>query len=314
MMAEIYYSMKLRKMNFNVNKTLNFGIYEIRKSNNGIEEGFIEEDEILCDLLSIWERELEQALKSRASIEFKLFLKEKIFLEVSDEESLTFRYHQLAYDYLVGRFKIEKDKLIGFASLKLSIEYPDANNSSQAFKVLNEKIDYYIPENTVNYNKDEWVQKIMEVYINLTDKEGAKGMFIEKLQGNEFINSHIFEVKFSEKNVSSNLDLPEELLLLIKPDSLSLYNYDREHLKTFKYNKLVNWGISSIYFVFVVPEEDELILKIYLETHHTKTIQNLIETYVNLLCGKSTNEVDMIIRQNEKKFEGLASYRDKLKY
>ena len=77
------------------------------------------------------------------------------------------------------------------------------------------------------------------------------------------------------------------------------------------YNKIVSWGISSIYFVFVIPQDDELFTKIYLETSQTKTIQNLIEIYVNILCGKSLIEIDSMIKQNEKKFEGLASYREK---
>lgn len=302
----------MRKIGFNVTRTFNYGIYEIRRKQNSIMEGFIEEDEILCDLLSIWDKELEAALKSRDSIEFKLFLKEKIYYETNDEEAISFRYHQIAYDYLLGRFKIENEKVIGFASLKLSIEFPDSSESSQAFKSLNERFENYIPETFTDFNKNECCQKIMELYINLTNKEGAKNLFIEKLQNNEFFFTHQFLVRYSDKNQALNLDYPEEVILGIKPTCLSLYSTDKKLLCSYNFNKINDWGISAIYFVFVVPEEDDLNLKIYLETPHTKIIQNLIESYVNLLCGKSVNEVDSLIKQSEKRFENLASYRDKV--
>lgn len=301
----------LRKMNFNTDKALYYGIYEIRKKHNNIEEGFIEEDEILCDLLSIWEKDLEAAIKSRENIEFKLFLKEKIYHETTDEDSISFRYHQVAYDYLMGRFEIDTEKMIGFASLKLAIEFPDSSDSSQAFNALNSRLESYVPESEIDFNKEEICQRIMEIYINLTDKEGAKSMFVEKLQSNEFFGANVFEVKYSDKNQNYDLDYPEDLILSIKPNNISLYDLGKKKLCTYDYNMIINWGISSVYFVFVVPKEDDLILKFYLETPHTKTIQNIIETYVNLLCGKSENEVDKLIKESEKKFGNLVSYRDK---
>lgn len=302
----------MRKMGFNLGKVLHYGIYEIRSKFNSVEEAFIEEDEVVCDLLSIWDKELEQALKSRENIEFKLFLKEKIYYQTNDEEVMNFRYHQIVYDYLMGRYKIESDKVIGFASLKLAIEFPDSSNSTDAYNALNEKFENYIPENEMTYDKDEWSQKIMELYINFTNKEGAKNLFIERLQNNEFFFAHQYLVRFSEKNedLNSEIDFPEEVLLVLKPDSLDLYDEDKNLLVSYKYNKISNWGISSIYFVIIVPKEDGLFVKYYFETPHTKNIQNIIQTYVNLLCGKSINEVDSIIKKSEKDFETFASYRD----
>lgn len=317
--VESYTSMRelkelvMRKIGFNTNKTLHYGIYELKKTNQGTIEGFIEEDEILCDLFAIWDKELEEAYKKKDNVEFKLILREKNFIDTSDDETLSYRYHQFAYDYITGKFQVESDKVIGFASIKLFIEFPDSSDYNQAFNQLNENFNSYVPDYIDGYNQDDWCQKIMELYSNLKDREEAKKLFLEKLQEGPFYNANFFDVKFSDKNqTQQEINFPEDLLLSLKQDRIIIYDKnDDSVLGEYAYNKIINWGISSIYFVFVLPQEDELISKIYLETPHTKIIHNIIEIYVNLLCGKSNNEVESIIKQNEKKFEGLISYREK---
>ena len=226
----------LRKIGLNTNRALLYGIYEIKKTNKGIEEGFIEEDEILCDLFAIWEKEIEEAYKKRDNVEFKLVLREKVFLETSDEDTLNYRYHQSAYDYITGKFQVSSDKVIGFASLKLAIEYPNSTDYNQAFNQLNENINYYIPDSVDGYNQDDWCQKIMELYSNIKDKEEAKSHFLEKLHENPFNFSNIFSVKFSDKNQSlQEIDFPYNLYLSVKPDRLIIYDSRFEFLEEYMY-------------------------------------------------------------------------------
>lgn len=314
--AESYTTIKdlknsvLRKMNFNMHKSIHYGISEIQITNSKVFETFIEEDFLVCDLLSIWEKDIQESFKKRESIEFKLFLREKISFNSTDEETINFRYHQIAFDYLYGKYTVDSDKIIALASVKLAIEFPSSNDSADAFKNLNDKFNLYVPENFDDSFKDEVCQRIMELYINLCGKSGLKTHFIQELSSNEFFDSYNFEVSFSNKNEQLGINLQKELILSVKSDRICLYDTSLNLLKTYMYNKIINWGISSIYFVFVIPEEDELLTKMYLETNQSKIINNLIETNVNLLCERPVKEIEKILTASDEKFSGLFSYKE----
>lgn len=300
----------LRKMSFNMHKSIHYGISEISIKNNKLFESFIEDDVFVCDLLSLWEKDIQESFKKRESTEFKLFLREKISFSSSDDETINFRYQQIAFDYLNGKYNVDSDKIIALASVKLSIEYPNSNDSASAFKNLNDNFKMYVPENFDDSFKDEICQRIMELYMDICNKSGLKLHFIQELSTNEFYDSYNFNVTFSIKNEQLGINLPRDMILSIKSDRLCLYDSELNLLKTYMYNKIINWGISSIYFVFVIPEEDELLTKMYLETNQSKIIHNLIETNVNLLCERPIKEIEKILASSDEKFSSLNSYKE----
>lgn len=359
---------------FNNISNLNYNIFEIRKKTQTIEEGFIEECEHVCDILSKWEKEAEFAYKQRENVFNYLYLKTYIHpIYVIDENinnknnlednnrrysvisnvtgmlndsnissnniykysskdilALNQLYYESTYDYLRGYYNLDSEEILELSTLKLVTEicktssdnYNTSEYSNEAYKKLETNIEKYVPTSYIDLmSKEEWSQRIMDKFMKISDKDDviAKRSFLNILKKNEFFGVHQFITKFTEdkngpKSDSNNelSNYPEDILLCLSPDCIKLYTLDKNLLSTFKITNIINWGISSYYFVFVIPQEDNLVTKIYLESNQTKNIQYLLDYYSMMIAGKNINEIEAKSKENDSKFGNISSYRDKI--
>ena len=77
----------------------------------------------------------------------------------------------------------------------------------------------------------------------------------------------------------------------------------------YPFSVIANWGISSQLFVLNVAKEDNQTLKHYLETNQPKTIQQMMESYANLIAGRSISDVQNITSDSARRFVNMNTGR-----
>lgn len=303
----------MSKIDFNVSRSLNYGLYEVCARSKVVEERFLEEHEKVVDVLCLWAKDLDEALKTRESMEFRVYLRMMLFYESQDQDTANFLYHQNAYDFIHNKFDFGPDKAVPFSAFKLFIGFPD--NEDEAYKALESGLEDFVPSLVATaMDKEEWIQRLMEIYFEIKSGsvEESKRLFVEKLAGSPFYQGNQFQLKFSSKNQQADSeDFPDEVLAVFRPRELAFYSLDKEPLKSFKYNTIANWGISATFFVIVVPKRNDVPLKLYFESKQTKVIQHILESYANILAGKNLTDVENINKESEKRFGGLPSGRER---
>lgn len=188
----------MKKLFFNVSRISYYGLYEVCNTKDKIEERFLDDNERVVDVMSIWSREIEQSEKTGESIEFKLYLKILIYYNYleSDVDTTTQIYYQGYYDYLTGKYNLSEKEIITLASLHLLLQFNTAQDL--AYQSLQKNLNNYLPMNRIKSNAETyWIQKIMELYsgLNATSKLEAKLTTIDTLKTNHLWESHQFEAK-----------------------------------------------------------------------------------------------------------------------
>ena len=77
----------------------------------------------------------------------------------------------------------------------------------------------------------------------------------------------------------------------------------------YPYSVIANWGISNQLFVLNVAQDENQTVKHYLETNQPKIIQQLMESYTNLIAGKSIADVQNITNDSSKRFVNMSTGR-----
>ena len=296
----------MEHLEFNKNKSIYYSIYEICSKLNETEERFIDDNENICDVISLWKNEIG---KTKEKIEFKLYLKLLIYysFDEDDYDTINMIYNQSLYDVLTGKFNIDENKIITLASLQILAEFGKDNEN--AYKSLKNNIEKYVPFNHLNKMRNiQWIEKIIEFYSNLSEfnQNQAKWNYLEELKNNVNYQMQQFDAKFNvNKSISNEDNIPEECVIGIKPDGINILDRERNEIVFYKYEIIMNWGISDNQFIICISNSDNEIRKICFFTSQTKTIQTLVEVYCNLIAGKTIIEIKEIINSNRQKFNKI---------
>lgn len=320
--AEIESYTTVRELKTNIMQKLNFAairipyycLYEVCNKKEVIEERFLEETERVCDMLSLWDKEIQNSLKQKEQVGFKIYL--KIFLYYpyteNDVDTLTVVYTQSVYDVVNGKYKLQEEEVITLAALQLLIEFSTSQDS--AYQSLQKYLEKYLPVNLLAVNPAVyWVQKVMELYsgFKASSKLEAKLTYIEQLKNSPLWEVHQFSGKFSSKNLENSENFPEDVIIGIKPQGISIFDTDRNEFVHYPYHVIANWGISATFFVIIVSQSEGSMVKHYFETNQTKIIQALMESYTNLIAGKSIIEIQSITGDYSKRFDCLNTCRSR---
>ena len=303
----------MEHLEFNKNKSIYYSIYEICSKLNETEERFIDDNENICDVISLWKNEIG---KSKEKIEFKLYLKLLIYysFDEDDYDTINMIYNQSLYDVITGKFKIDENKIITLASLQILNEFGKDNEN--AYKSLKNNIEKYVPFNQINKMRNiQWCEKIIEFYSNLSEfnQNQAKWNYLEELKNNVNYQMQQFDAKFNlNKSITNEDNIPEECVIGIKPDGINILDRERNEIVFYKYEIIMNWGISDNQFIICISNSDNEIRKICFFTSQTKTIQTLIEVYCNLIAGKTIIEIKEIINSNRQKFNKINTSNNRM--
>jgi myosin-7 len=191
----------MKKLQFNVSRIPYYSLYEICQKKNNLEERFLEDNERVCDVLSLWESNIEDYLKKKEQIEFKIYLKIFLYYPYSDTDvdTITAIYSQSVFDVTNGKFNLNEQDIITLAALQLLVQF--STSQDNAYQSLQKKLEKYVPNDKINLNPSVyWVQKIMELYSGLkaSSKLEAKLTYIEQLKTSPLWEAHQFVTKVKE--------------------------------------------------------------------------------------------------------------------
>ena len=102
-----------------------YSIYEICYKNNGTEERFLDDNEIICDVLSIWKSDIKKAKESNENILFRFYLKMLIYYPYDETiiDNIAIEYYQTLYDVISGKFNLTESETIILGALQLVNEF-----------------------------------------------------------------------------------------------------------------------------------------------------------------------------------------------
>ena len=205
----------IKKLKISVNKFPLFGLYEIYEDEY-YEERYIEENELVMDLVSSW------LVKNTGN--FKILLKLRIFIYFGTKDQiLPFLYIQSAFDVLRTITLVPIKIYSVLAALKLFIEL---GKSKVLDGYLSNNLNLYIPDKIIknsSLKEEEWIEKILKKYNMLPDmsKTQAQAKFVELLSKCGLFGSSIFYLSFQE--ASGNYVLPKEIMMAVSSTGIVIY-------------------------------------------------------------------------------------------
>ena len=298
-------------LDFNIQKSIYYCIYEIGIIDEVTYEKYIDDSEIVCDILAYWKSEKLKAEKKNKKVDFNFYLKLLIYypFEETDEETISLVYFQTLYDVISGKFNLNTNKIIKLAGLQLLNDY--GNEREDAYINLKQNYKKYIPSNKINLmTKSQWIEKIMQFYsiISSFPKKESKWNYLEEIKEDKLYQTQQFEAKFNFSKSGTNDDnITDDCIIGFKPDGIIILDSERNEIVFYKYEIIMNWGISNNQFIICISNNDNDIRKVCFFTTQTKVIQNILEIYCNMIAGKDIKEIQNIIQLNEKKFEKIDS-------
>jgi myosin-7 len=188
----------MKKLQFNINRAPYYCLFEICNKREQFEERYLEDSQRVSDILSLWDRDIEDFLKKKEQIEFKIYLKLFLYYPYADTDvdSVSIVFYQTVYDVVGGKYNLNENDIISLASLQLLVEFSTSQDS--AYQNLQKNLDKYVPINKIGLNPTiQWVQKIMELYstLNANSKLEAKLAYIEQLKNSPVWEAHQFDAK-----------------------------------------------------------------------------------------------------------------------
>ena len=301
----------IEKLKISNEYSINYCFYEICTKTTGTKERYIDDCEIVCDIISIWKSEMDKDAENNITSVFKFYFRLLIYYDFdkNDTSTLLRIYHQCVYDVISGRYKLDSQKIIKLASLQIFNEFE--NDTQKSEEMLNKELDRFIPGNKINdESKEEWINGIMEKvnqYKNAIDKYDAQWNYLEELKMIHTFQSVQFPAKYnSKKSSTGNFDgIQNDCIIAVKPEGISILNMDLKETVFYDYNIIINWGISKNQFIMTVMNGENANKKICFITSQTKVIQTVIEIYTNMIVGKENKQIEKIMNDYDKKFESI---------
>ena len=303
----------MKKLDFNIQRGIYYSIYEICEKKSGTEERFIDDGEKVCDILSVWNNEIEAMKKKGETCKFHLYLKLLIYypFDKDDIDTLSVIYYQTTYDVISGKHPVDENKIIELASYQLVVEFDD--NDDIAEKKLNDNLNKYIPVNKFNLMPaQDWKEKVFEQYkkVNDKNKNDCKWEYLQLLKDLPTYQMQQFNARINEKKSGMNEDeIPNECIIGLCPEGIRILDREHNEVVFYRYETIMNWGISRNQLIICISTSMNEIKRAGFFTSQTKVIQALIEIYCNLLIGKTLRDVQDVVKNYDTKFESIDSSR-----
>ena len=301
-------------LTLNTQRAIYYSLYEICFKASGTEERFIDDSEKVCDILSIWDSEINlDAKKGEGETKFRFYLKLLVYypFEKDDIDTLSIIYHQTVYDVLSGKHPLEERKIISMGALQLVNQC--GSDEDMAQKLLHDHVQKYVPTNKFNtLTEEEWREKIEAQYLknNEIPKNEAKWKYLQELESLPTFQTQQFGGKYNaEKSGSNDDNIPDECIIGLKPEGIIILDRERNEIAFYKYDVMMNWGISRVQLIICISTSLNEIRRICFFTSQTKVIQTLIEVYCNMYIGKSITEIQDVVKCYDKKFEKIDNSR-----
>ena len=302
-------SIIMDKLDFSNQRAIYYSIYEICYKTSGTEERYLDDNEIIADVLSMWNSDIKKSKKNKEDIMFRLYLRLLIYYPYDDSmiDNMAIEYYQTVYDVISGKFSLSEEEILILGALQLVNEF--GNNIEKAYINITQNYQNYIPWEYMHImSNEQWIEKIMEFYsyfMNYSQID-CKKEYIKLLEDHSTFKTPLFGSKFSEKKSNDNNDEinPDaEILLGFKPEGIAIFNQEKEIIAFYEYIYIQYWGISANYLVINIKKGNSTNRKLYFHVSETNVIQTIMTIYVNFIAGKSLKEITQDIEQRDKSFD-----------
>ena len=309
----------MRKLSLNISRIPYFSIYEMCYKPDSIEERYLNEFAKVCDILSVWQKEIEEHKKKNINIEFKFFLKLLLYYEYNPEDidSVTMTYVQSNFEAIKGRYNLSENDIIDLGAIQLFIDYGHLP-LNEIKSNIREHIRKFIPVNKLHLNSEsDWADKILNKF-NSTNmyksKLEAKNAYLDILKKNELFQSCQFLCTYSSKlntannnseRVANPCHIPEECIVAVKPNEIIITDSNRNKIYSMPLTVVASWGVNSETFVIVEKKGEKEYNKSYFNCNQPKLFKIIIDSYTNILVGKNMVEIMTERVETCKLFESL---------
>ena len=302
-------SIIMDKLDFSNQRAIYYSIYEICYKTSGTEERYLDDNEIIADVLSMWNSDIKKSKNNKEDIMFRLYLRLLIYYPYDDSmiDNMAIEYYQTVYDVISGKFSLSEEEILILGALQLVNEF--GNNIEKAYINITQNYQNYIPWEYMHImSNEQWIEKIMEFYsyfMNYSQID-CKKEYIKLLEDKSTFKTPLFGSKFSEKKSNDNNDEfnpDSDIILGFKPEGIVIFNQQKEIIAFYEYIYIQYWGISANYLVINIKKGNSANRKLYFHVSETNVIQTIMTIYVNFLAGKSLKEITQDIEQRDKSFD-----------
>ena len=296
------------KLDFNRQRAIFYSIYEICYKSNGTEERFLDDNEIICDVLSLWKSDIKKHQDNNEKVIFRFYLKILIYFPYDESiiDNIAIEYYQTLYDVISGKFNLSECEILILGALQLVNEF--GNDIQKAYMNIKENYQNYIPWKFMYImSNDQWIEKIMEFYsyfMNYEQNE-CKKEYINSLMNHSTYKTQLFDAKFDVKKSSDNSDnIPFECILGFKQEGIQIFDMNLDSIVFYEYKQIENWGVSPNFFVITINElNNRPNRKLYFHTGETNVIQTIMIIYGFFIAGKDIREMTEEIDKRDSQFD-----------
>ena len=296
------------KLDFNRQRAIFYSIYEICYKSNGTEERFLDDNEIICDVLSLWKSDIKKHQDNNEKVIFRFYLKILIYFPYDESiiDNIAIEYYQTLYDVISGKFNLSECEILILGALQLVNDF--GNDIQKAYMNIKENYQNYIPWKFMYImSNDQWIEKIMEFYsyfMNYEQNE-CKKEYINSLMNHSTYKTQLFDAKFDVKKSSDNSDnIPFECILGFKQEGIQIFDMNLDSIIFYEYKQIENWGVSPNFFVITINElNNRPNRKLYFHTGETNVIQTIMIIYGFFIAGKDIREMTEEIDKRDSKFD-----------
>ena len=296
------------KLDFNRQRAIFYSIYEICYKSNGTEERFLDDNEIICDVLSLWKSDIKKNQDNNEKVLFRFYLKILIYFPYDESiiDNIAIEYYQTLYDVISGKFNLSECEILILGALQLVNDF--GNDIQKAYMNIKENYQNYIPWKFMYImSNDQWIEKIMEFYsyfMNYEQNE-CKKEYINSLMNHSTYKTQLFDAKFDVKKSSDNSDnIPFECILGFKQEGIQIFDMNLDSIIFYEYKQIENWGVSPNFFVITINElNNRPNRKLYFHTGETNVIQTIMIIYGFFIAGKDIREMTEEIDKRDSKFD-----------
>lgn len=311
-------TMVMRKLQLNVSRVPFFSLFEVCIKPDRMEERYINESDKVCDLLSVWQREIEDAKKKNLKWEFKMYLKLLLYYKFNEEDldSVTMHYVQTNFEVVKGRMIIDEALVVKLAAVQLFINSGHKKKADIEQDLKTDIRNYVAPRYLKQSTPDIWVAKILSEYASVSFRnqlEARKG-YLELIKDNDLYQSSQFMCVYNEsmntKNNNSQGEInphhiPKECIVGIKPEEVVITDKQRNKIYSIPLTSLASWGVNTENFVLVEKKSDREFSKSYFDCTQTKLLKIMLDSYSDILAGKNVIEIMTETQATCKMFETM---------
>ena len=296
------------KLDFNRQRAIFYSIYEICYKSNGTEERFLDDNEIICDVLSLWKSDIKKHQDNNEKVIFRFYLKILIYFPYDESiiDNIAIEYYQTLYDVISGKFNLSECEILILGALQLVNDF--GNDIQKAYMNIKENYQNYIPWKFMYImSNDQWIEKIMEFYSYFMnyEKNECKKEYINSLMNHSTYKTQLFDAKFDVKKSSDNSDnIPFECILGFKQEGIQIFDMNLDSIVFYEYKQIENWGVSPNFFVITINElNNRPNRKLYFHTGETNVIQTIMIIYGFFIAGKDIREMTEEIDKRDSQFD-----------